>query len=79
MSTPFLVSGGGGALIKFFCCEEGRSFEGDVHLGRGALSDNYGNASKSFVFKPKSSFFFVIKDIKTSSHLKIKVMQSGLM
>ena len=31
-----------GALIKFFICEEGRSFEGSVHLGPGALSNNYG-------------------------------------
>ena len=30
------------ALIKFFSYEEGRSFEGGVHLGRGAVSDNYG-------------------------------------
>ena len=30
------------ALIEFFKCEEGRSFEGGVHLGRGALSGNYG-------------------------------------
>ena len=31
-----------GALIKLFSCEEGRSFEGGVHLGRNALSDNCG-------------------------------------
>ena len=31
-----------GALVKFFSSEEGRSFKGGVHLGRGALSDNYG-------------------------------------
>ena len=31
-----------GAFIKFFSCEEGRSFEGGVHLGRDPLSDNYG-------------------------------------
>ena len=45
MSAPFLVWGGaylGRALIKFFSCEEGRSFEGDFHLSQGALSDNYG-------------------------------------
>ena len=29
-------------LIKFFSCEEGHSFKGGVHLGRGDLSDNYG-------------------------------------
>ena len=36
-----------GALIKFFSCEEGHSFEGGVHLGRGAYSDNYGSAYTS--------------------------------
>ena len=30
------------ALKKIFSCEERRSFEGGVYLGRGALSDNYG-------------------------------------
>ena len=33
------------ALIKFFSCREGRSFEGGIHSGRGAVSDNYGNAA----------------------------------
>ena len=28
-------------LIKFFGCEEGPSFEGGIHLGQGAVSDNY--------------------------------------
>ena len=53
MSASFPVSGEGGrrvekalikawALIKFFSSEEGRSFEGGIYLGRGALSDNYG-------------------------------------
>ena len=31
------------ALIKFFSCKEGRSLQEGVHLGRGAVSDNYGN------------------------------------
>ena len=31
------------ALIKFFSCKQGRSFEGGVHLGQAAPSDNYGN------------------------------------
>ena len=30
------------ALINFFSCEDRQSFEESVHLGRGALSDNYG-------------------------------------
>ena len=34
------------ALIKFFSCKEGRSFERSIHLGRGAVSDNYGIAAK---------------------------------
>ena len=45
MSAPFLVWGGAlfklGVLIKFFSCEEGHSFEAGVHLGWGALSENY--------------------------------------
>ena len=36
MNATFLVWGG-----RPFC-EEGRSFEGGVHLGRDTLSDNYG-------------------------------------
>ena len=31
-------------LFKFFSCKEGPSFEGGIHLGWGAVSDNYGNA-----------------------------------
>lgn len=39
-------------LIKFFNCEEGCSFEGGVHLGLGALSNNYGieNSNKYINF-----------------------------
>ena len=33
------------ALIKFFTCKEGRSFERGINLGRGAFSENYGNAA----------------------------------
>ena len=44
---PFLIWGGGrlietGAHIKFFSCEEGRSFEGGVHVDWGAPRNNYG-------------------------------------
>ena len=31
------------ALLNFFDGKDGRSFEEDVHLGRGVLSDNYGS------------------------------------
>ena len=34
-----------GELIKFLSYKEGRSFEGGIHLGRGVVSDNYGNAA----------------------------------
>ena len=34
-----------GHSLNFFSCKEGRSFEGGIHLGRGAVSDNYGSAA----------------------------------
>ena len=54
LSERALVREGGGrggrshlsrALIKFFSCKEGHSFEGGVHLGRGTISVNYSNAA----------------------------------
>ena len=43
----------GGALIKYFSCEEGHLFERGVHSDWGALSDNYGKSSlgKALLFK----------------------------
>ena len=42
-----------GADIKFLSHDEGRSFEGDVHLAQGALSDNYGSS----LFKRLACFY----------------------
>ena len=41
--------------MKIFSCEEVRSFEGGIHLGRGALSGKYGNffgnETKNYIFQ----------------------------
>ena len=45
-------------LIKIFSCEEGRPFKGSVHLGRGAVSDNYGISLVIYETKEISDLYF---------------------